>query len=250
MFAEGDAHAIGVGGDRVAGEVGDLVQGLRPEELDQARDPGGESDLLVVEAVPDEFDSPRLCDQRRCCRGSVGGGDLPAGVCATVPVEEVPYVFAGAGPAGEVAVDVCLPDVGGGEAMGVVQPGEELSGFGDFLPGGESGGDHGSGGVGGAEPFEVVPAGELFDRLRDVGKLGEGVEAAGEPAFEAGEVFALAGGEHVVVGEDVAWVIDGAVAGEGVEAGVVQAEFPGADHSEQRGCAGAAHPGADALGSF
>ncbi len=77
--------------------------------------------------------------------------------------------------------------------MGLLKPGEEFDGFGDLLfrrADGPVGGLSGRGVS--AEPIEVVPGGELFNRAAD-GTLWYRVEFCGQPGFEPGEVLVTYG---------------------------------------------------------
>jgi hypothetical protein len=135
-----------------------------------------------------------------------------------------------------------------GDGVGVVEPEQEFAGLGDLLASVERSGDHCPTRGGGAEPFQVVPAGELLDRLLDVGQWGEFSEALLEPVFEADQMLVGPCREHVMVGQDVAEVLEreGVV---GVEAGVVEGALAAADRRKSASSAGAAHPGVDALGA-
>ena len=79
---------------------------------------------------------------------------------------------------GEPFVDVGLGAARGGALVGLVEPGQELDGLGDLLLGRVHRSPGGSGGLG-ADSAEVVPAGEVLDRLADL--VGEAIELGVDP---------------------------------------------------------------------
>ena len=84
---------------------------MRPEQQDQAGKACRRDDVVVIEAVANEFDPFGLGDHRRGMCGTERRIEGPVSVCG-LPVEpayKVTDMFAGAGPGAEVFVDVGLP---------------------------------------------------------------------------------------------------------------------------------------------
>src|SRR5690606_7356466 len=189
-----------------------------------------------------------LADRGTGPRGAVA--DLDAGVEAGLPGEDEERAdeVAGRGPGGEVGIDVLLSARCRGALVGRVEPGQELGGLGDLLLGGVDRSLRGAAGGGlGADAVEMVPGGELLDRLRDVAR--QRGELALDPGLEAREVE-VALGEQAVVDEQGTEVLDVVAAVLGVESVVGHGRLTGGEGAEEFLDLGGALPGEDALRSL
>lgn len=208
--------------------------------------------MVVIEAVANQFDTFVLGDHRHGVCGSERRVELPVGsaVLLVEPAYEVADMFAGAGPATEIFVDVGLPEFVSSDGMGAAEPDEKFGGFGNILFGRVGDGFKVHGWVRGsvADAFEVMPCCEAFDDL-GCSIVGEAADFGGKPLLEAYEPFVTAPGHDAVVHEQVAQVFGCCGLGERVEGFVGEWECSVADGVQEfPGLGAGAHVGVDAFG--
>jgi len=122
------------GFDLVDGQRSDTGELLAVEQQQRSGDAVGQIDGVVVQESGD------LCPAFVAAAGGVAWGAAQGGdgegfgvVSGGGPLQEVPDVVAGR-PAGQVVLDVALPEVGQGDAP-VGEPGQEADRGGDVGPG-------------------------------------------------------------------------------------------------------------------
>lgn len=250
--AEFEEHALRGVLDVVMAEHDDPVYGVGPEQQDEACKARRRDDVVVIEAVANQFDPFVLGDHRHGMCGSERRIELPVR-SAALPVEpayEVADMFAGAGPAAEIFVDVGLPESFSSDAIGVAEPDEKFGGFGNFLFGRVGGGFEIYGWVRGSvsDALEVMPCCETFDVL-GCSVFGQVADFGGEPLLEPYERFVAAPGHDAVVHEQVAQVFGGGGPGERVEGFVGEWKCSVADGVQEfPGLGARTHIGLDAFG--